>query len=169
MKIYVVTKGEYSDYEIMDVFLDKGKADLYAMVHSTDWDICQVEEYDTKDEDINGDPSTIRYVWKIWSNGYDKTKYLHASLWQIIPAGQEVEPIRGTSRNHIGYVMTRERDEDLALKVWYDKEAQNRWEVLESEYNREPPPKDIITTAFGCGILDLWMSKQEDGDEEGQD
>lgn len=49
MKIYVVTTGCYSDYEIRRVFLDKNKAEEYSnwLVGSN-----PVEEYDTSDDSL---------------------------------------------------------------------------------------------------------------------
>lgn len=57
MKIYVVTRGEYSNYRIEEVFLTKEKAKLYINAHrhdasyyyDEDYDI---EEYDTFDDNI---------------------------------------------------------------------------------------------------------------------
>ena len=43
--IYVVTDGEYSDYHIEGVFLDKEKAYKYAELND-----CIVEEYEPMDD-----------------------------------------------------------------------------------------------------------------------
>lgn len=43
MKVYIVTRGEYSDYQIESVFLDKEKAEKYIDTHDSDMEI---EEYD---------------------------------------------------------------------------------------------------------------------------
>ena len=57
MKVYVVTSGEYSDYMINKIFLDKDKAEEYRK-----WlpDSNDVEEYDTSDEDV------INKQYRIW-------------------------------------------------------------------------------------------------------
>jgi len=52
MKVYIVTQGEYSDYRIVKVFLNKEKAEKYAKYNSTGYDECFVEEYDTYDENL---------------------------------------------------------------------------------------------------------------------
>ena len=57
MKVYVVTSGEYSDYMIRKIFLDKDKAEEYRKWLS---DSNDVEEYDTSDEDV------INKQYKIW-------------------------------------------------------------------------------------------------------
>jgi hypothetical protein len=52
MKVYVVTEGEYSDYSIVKVFLNKEKAEKYAELYGKgDWfDTTRVEEYIVYDE-----------------------------------------------------------------------------------------------------------------------
>jgi hypothetical protein len=49
MKIYVITKGEYSDYRIVAVAIDPEKADQLAEFFSDRYDTAEVEEYDTED------------------------------------------------------------------------------------------------------------------------
>lgn len=51
MKIFIVTKGCYSDYSISKVFLDKAKAEQYIKYFNASIDDgLQLEEYDTDDE-----------------------------------------------------------------------------------------------------------------------
>ena len=47
MKAYVITKGEYSDYKIYAVTLDKEQAELLKAEYSDKWDEAFIEEYDT--------------------------------------------------------------------------------------------------------------------------
>ena len=47
MKVYVITKGDYSDYRICAVSLDPDKAQQLARIHSGDYYTAEVEEYDT--------------------------------------------------------------------------------------------------------------------------
>ena len=49
MKIYVITKGEYSDYHICAVATDLEKANALAEFYSDRYDAAEVEEYDTDD------------------------------------------------------------------------------------------------------------------------
>lgn len=64
MKIYVATVGEYSDYHIEAVFLNKEKAQLWLAAHEVR--DAEIEEYDTQDENIQGDISSIRYLYFFW-------------------------------------------------------------------------------------------------------
>lgn len=47
MKVYVITSGDYSDYHICAVTLDKEKAEKYAEHIDTGYQDVNVEEYDT--------------------------------------------------------------------------------------------------------------------------
>lgn len=47
MKIYVITKGEYSNYYICGVAVDREKAETLARIYSDKWEKADVEEYDT--------------------------------------------------------------------------------------------------------------------------
>ena len=51
MKVYVVTDGEYSAYQIEGVFDNLNEAEKYAALHQ----YARIEEYDTEDNKIEGD------------------------------------------------------------------------------------------------------------------
>lgn len=51
MKIYVITKGEYSDYHICAVTEDEKIAEKLQRIFS-DWDKAKIEEYDTDNYSI---------------------------------------------------------------------------------------------------------------------
>lgn len=48
MKVYVITKGIYSDYHICGVALDKERANRLALLFSSKYEKAEVEEYDTE-------------------------------------------------------------------------------------------------------------------------
>lgn len=48
MKIYVITKGEYSDYHICAVTENKEKAEILCEKFACDYETAQIEEYDTE-------------------------------------------------------------------------------------------------------------------------
>lgn len=62
MKVYVVTDGNYSDYEVVGIFVDKDKANNYCELHtSLDGN---VEEWDTMDEDYKIEkPNMFKYYY----------------------------------------------------------------------------------------------------------
>lgn len=49
MKIYVITKGDYSDYHICAVTEDKDKAKELKKIFTDDWREANIEEYETND------------------------------------------------------------------------------------------------------------------------
>ena len=49
MIIYVITEGEYSDYQICGVATDKEKAEEIRQLNSNSWDEANIEVYDTDD------------------------------------------------------------------------------------------------------------------------
>lgn len=54
MKVYVITKGEYSDYHICAVVDNKAKAELLKEALTDKWGGPYIEEYDTEDINIDG-------------------------------------------------------------------------------------------------------------------
>lgn len=63
MKVYVITAGEYSEYHIERVFLDKEKAYRFAAVnrHIAAINNYRVEEYDCDDDNIETNNKTKVY------------------------------------------------------------------------------------------------------------
>lgn len=57
MKIYIITKGDYSDYHICNVTTDYQKAQRYKEAYSDDWGEAWIEIY--KD----GENSKENYCW----------------------------------------------------------------------------------------------------------
>lgn len=49
MKVYIITKGEYSDYHICGVSDDKERAEFLRKYFSDDWRQAEIEIYDTDD------------------------------------------------------------------------------------------------------------------------
>lgn len=64
MKVYVITKGEYSDYMICDVTLDKEQAELLKIDYSDRWEEAQIEEYDTERYKIEVSED-YKPMWKV--------------------------------------------------------------------------------------------------------
>lgn len=55
MKVYLITRGEYSDYYVVAVKLDREEAEKVCAVKNAKLlgDICMIEEYDTDDEKVD--------------------------------------------------------------------------------------------------------------------
>jgi hypothetical protein len=50
MKVYIITSGEYSDYGIDKVFIDKEKAEEWIRLNQRRYDVPKIEEWNTSDE-----------------------------------------------------------------------------------------------------------------------
>ena len=68
MKIYIVTKGSYSDYHICGVAVDLKEAERLQNINTDEWDMARIETYDTEDNgEIEGwfkHHYVHRYVFK---------------------------------------------------------------------------------------------------------
>lgn len=65
MKVYIVTAGEYSDYHICEVFLDKEKAEKYVAVKNElyQYDECWVNELETYDDKVKMTDKVAHYYY----------------------------------------------------------------------------------------------------------
>lgn len=68
MKVYVITCGEYSDYQICAVTLDKEQAELLKASYSDNWDEACIEEFDTDDYKIEVG-SDYKPMWLVEFSG----------------------------------------------------------------------------------------------------
>lgn len=70
MKAYAVTIGNYSDYRICTISLDKEKAAELAKIYSTAYDEAIVEEYE-----IDEGPDDVMRGWLVYGNEKNGTVY----------------------------------------------------------------------------------------------
>ena len=49
MKIYIITRGSYSDYHICGVAVDLKEAKRLQNINTDEWDVSRIETYDTED------------------------------------------------------------------------------------------------------------------------
>lgn len=59
MKVYVITRGEYSDYHICAVAVDAERAETLKRYYSECWEEAEIEEYDTEEPVINTEPRPV--------------------------------------------------------------------------------------------------------------
>lgn len=84
MKIYIVTKGSYSDYHICGVAVDLKEAERLQNIN-TDWDIARIETYDTEDNGEIEGWLKHRYVFKF---NADKCYKNHKNAYVTIYDGE---------------------------------------------------------------------------------
>lgn len=78
-EVYVVTRGEYSDYHICAVTLDKQRAKKLAKMYSSSYDTAFVETWETDtaadDNAINGRHQYIVHLYKSGNTDCFKNNY----------------------------------------------------------------------------------------------
>ena len=134
MTVYVITKGDYSDYHIAGVALTKERAEEICKLKS-DWcDQAQIEEFDT--EEIQA--RDYKQMWKCsrYENG----------IWTVIPYFDTIDRIDSatfgmgkydyqTRKCDIDYELffayIAAPDEEHALKKAQDMYAKRKAEVFE--------------------------------------
>lgn len=127
MKIYIVTKGDYSDYHIEAVFESKKKAELYVKYHSS-WDEPRIEEWDTDDESY--DVSEQEYVratttFEVYETekGFDRDVWYYDASY-VDCAGKDITEVK-IDNNDNGMVVSLVRyyKEEKELDFYKDKIA----------------------------------------------
>lgn len=97
MKVYVITSGEYSDYGIRAVTLDKEQAELLRARYSDGWDEAHIEEYETDNYKIEVSED-YKPMWvvdfyfdgdirrcNIVAIGKYKHGYIRKGAWDVTP------------------------------------------------------------------------------------
>lgn len=142
MKVYVITKGDYSDYGICAVATDRETAEKLQIKYSDCWDGAEIEEYDT-DHDVSGDFDKIYWNVQICCNG-DSDAYGYTS------GGRPHINFHNNGLSCGACVIAKTKEQ--ALKIVYDKRA---------EYIALQNQRTIIDSK----IDDIINFKQEDEDD----
>lgn len=130
MKVYIVTSGEYSDYGIRAVFTNHKKAELYCATHNTKTcsEECYIEEYETKDFDIESNRIPKRVVeFRCYQEEitlldrtyftFDNIDYIHKGCCEIIGC----------------VTVNKNTPEEKVRKIIADKVAKFKAEKLQEE------------------------------------
>ena len=123
MKAYIITKGEYSDYHICAVTLDKDKAEQLKKLFTNDWHDTYVEEFEI-DEHF-----PIDYPYFIVEKYSDRIE-----VKEIQTGDYACEYDYGVVRHYdsrgLYSVCVKAKDKDHAKKIALDKIAQYKAEKL---------------------------------------
>jgi hypothetical protein len=131
MKVWVITTGSYSDDEIVTVFTDKVKADLFCAAHNDqaryDHYYC-AEEYDTDTEDIQVAEGTKPH--------YDATVHVNKRTGIVngVYVTSTLKPLSGFVKDYDGIAgvdysaILATDDEEVIKKIFYDWMAQKKAE-----------------------------------------
>lgn len=128
MKVYVITKGTYSDYMICAVATDRETAEKLQIEYSDRWDGAEIEEYDT-DHNVSGNFDKLYWNVHICCNG-DNHAYPYAS------GGVPHIDFDNNGLSCDACVIAKTKEQ--ALKIVYDKRSeyialQNRLTILSSK------------------------------------
>ena len=137
MKIYIVTKGAYSDYHICGVAVDLKEAEHLQNVNTDEWDIANIETYDTEDNGKIEGWLKHRYVFKFnvdkcyknHKNTYDEYVTIcdnerHNDDWLMAKRNEREGRIR--TIHGIYHYVCAESDKPFSVveKIAYDRYAE---------------------------------------------
>lgn len=125
MTVYIVTAGEYSDYHIERVFLDRKKAEQYVALQNRnsewyDYDNWNIEEEETFDDNLVGE-TKVHYLYTFY---YENDKVERYSEPRIV--GFNEKEIRKASYGWIANFTLEEEDDEKAQKIAEDEFAKAR-------------------------------------------
>jgi len=154
MKVYIVTDGCYSDYHIVAVFLEKEKAELYVKTHdfgqtSIFGSDMNIEEYDTRDDTIEGEVAEMKYVYafnvdeegtlsdncSVWEFDGDETgtPVLNGRAYYVCFTDKERESSVFLYNHDVFKIVLDYLDVDKATKVAQDMWAEFHYQSVESD------------------------------------
>lgn len=116
MKIYAITKGEYSDYHICALTIDKAKAERLAKIYSDSWRKASISTFD--DGEYNDEVLGFYLVW----TGFDDASF--QGIFNQKTHREEIKDLGGGSYQ----VYVSAEDEDHAKKKAYDMLAKYKAE-----------------------------------------
>lgn len=129
MKVYIVTSGDYSDYYIDAVFLDKAQAEYYCALHKLE-DV-HIEEYDTDENVIE----CQKPVFQEWVVRFRKGKiesinhcgYTFDNTMLEINEHEGFEVWQKVLRGYVRFTTSKDKDYEQAKKIACDLYAQFKY------------------------------------------
>lgn len=122
MKVYVITKGRYSEYHICAVTTDPDTAERLARIYSDRWDDASVEEYDTDASQPLLDGRLPYQVW-FYRTG---TVEIRPEIEDLGDERYEMKEVREYPETHslseIVYMLAP--NEEKAMKIAIDRRTQ---------------------------------------------
>lgn len=127
MKVYVITQGEYSDYYIRAVSLDKDDAERKCALLNRNArcdEYCEIEEYDTEDMVVDTNEGVKKKFYMSTSYDEDRAIWLSES-YLTFDEENRVWLTKGCCENIIRCIATLPSDttEEQAKKIMLDRIA----------------------------------------------
>ena len=111
-KVYVITKGVYSDYHICAVTSNKKTAEILRKTYSENsWDDAKIEEWD-----LNGDPEEIRIMFRVVFGNIETTCEFDEY--------ENREAIYCPKGSGVITVYVRAKDKESAIKIAAERKAE---------------------------------------------
>ena len=124
MKVYVITKGSYSDYGICAVAIDREKAEMLKIACSDRWEEARVEEYDTEEFKPIFEGKLPYMVYFDESGSVDLVELSSPECFECgINSGTKWDKVRKTWCKTI-LVSLYAKNEEQAIKVAAEKRAE---------------------------------------------
>lgn len=124
MKVYVITKGDYFDYHICGVAVDKNMADKIAEGCSSDYDEAMVEVYDTEMFSPILKGGSVFFVRLTYDN--NEIESCEENNWDYVV--NRINKVDTMFRNAGCFTYVVARDEEHARKIGADILYQYKYE-----------------------------------------
>lgn len=131
-KVFLISRGEYSDYYIETVFSNRPAAELYCATHKD----CEIEEYelcDTVDTDIETVYRAVSFVYTLNPNARNPISNYHVD-YSVIPFNDRLIHVNcKTPARPFGYLEgvislgESVTEEEKLYKIIYDRVA--KWKA----------------------------------------
>ena len=131
MKIYVITKGEYSDYHICAVTDDPVSAKNLRRYYSDRWDDAEIEEFDT--EQMPDSPKQYWYI--VISAGGAVRTIRPCYIGEYTPKINQVSCDTNWSTHQVSSysINVIAKDKEHALKIAFDKIAEYQYYHMDDQ------------------------------------
>ena len=133
MKIYIVTKGSYSDYHICGVAVDLKEAERLQNVNTDEWDMARIETYDTEDNGEIEGWLKHRYVFDFFYDKRDKQKKSNVTIydgecykddWIMAKNDERKGRVDTVSGSHHYVCVESDKPFSVVEKIAYDRYAE---------------------------------------------
>lgn len=137
-KVYVVTTGEYSDYQIDQIFTSLDKAEQYVAANSRYLDEYRIETYDVDDVDVDVNKDEMGYCYynslglmmtPMFKSRFVKIKEKHEKEYKDMKSNFDVCKVRYLRAYQNAFfegVWLPEKNTEKAKKMLADIESKNK-------------------------------------------
>jgi hypothetical protein len=134
MTVYVVTAGEYSDYHIAGIFMDKNKAEIFCAIHNdkeNSYEEYIIEEYENDDDMEVDETLKVTYKYEFYANKKGSINvYGGSGLHSLKKKNEVIPPHKYFQDYHIIVYLDEPDARDRALKIAQDMWAEYKANVV---------------------------------------